>query len=261
MTKGDPIWPEELLGDVHARPDKAERVKRTFNLIAARYDLANVVISFGLSEYARGKLIRYLRRRVPGPQRILDLCAGPATLSRRLAKAFPAAQIMAVDFAVNMLHAARRHALPKNHHLVCADALALPFENDCFDLVTCVYGLRNLQSLPAGLAEIHRVLRGGALLAALDFQIPQGRLLKPLFGFYFTRVLPRLGAFFTGTARHDAYAYLPHSVTGWHDRRFLVECLSRVGFVQAGARRMGSDAFILLTGVKRNGLSKGIDTR
>ncbi len=250
MKANEPIWPDELLSNPHDAADKPDRVRRIFDLIAPRYDLANTIISFGLSKYARRRLLRHVEQQRSTTRRILDLCCGPATQSKLLAARFPDARIVAADFAINMLTTAQAQHLPANHELVCADAMALPFPDDTFDLVTCSYGLRNLIDLPKGLAEIHRVLTPGGAIAALDFQIPQNRIFKPLFCFYFKHVLPLIGAIVTGQRKADPYKYLTYSVSSWYGRDLLVQLMESAGLHNARAQSVGTDAIILLTGRK-----------
>lgn len=109
-----------------------------------------------------------------------------------------------------------------------ADALSLPFADSTFDLLTVAFGFRNLSSYERGLAEFFRVLKPGGRLAILEFSEPQGALLAPLYRFYFTRVLPRIGAAISGNSA--AYAYLPDSVLKFPAPAALAEMLSRAGF-------------------------------
>lgn len=250
MTDPEPIWPEEYLDDPHGRPDKATRVRAMFDLIAPRYELANTIISLGLSKCARRKLLGHIRQRVSRPLRILDLCAGPGTLSRILATRYADAEVVAVDFSLNMLRTARTQRLIPNHGLVCADALDLPFADETFDLVTCVYGLRNFQDLDRGLGEAVRVLKNGGMFAALDFQMPRNRAFRSLFRVYFDRVLPVVGSLITGSRGQNAYKYLTSSVASWYDRAELVGLLRRAGLNRPGLGRVGPGVIVLLSGVK-----------
>lgn len=246
----DPFWPEYLIEDPHRCPDKAERVREMFNRIAPRYDLANTIISLGLAKYCRARLIRYVQERPQSPERILDICAGPGSISRMMARKLPGCRVVAADFAFNMLKTAQRYRLPTNLYFSCADGLRLPFQDNTFDVVTCAYGLRNLQDLERGLAEMHRVLKPGGRLAALDFQLPKNRLFRPLFRLYFTRILPLIGSIVTGTSRDGPYKYLPCSVATWYDEPALVDAMIRVGFSDARSRRLGLGTVILLSGEK-----------
>ena len=74
-------------------------------------------------------------------------------------------------------------------HLVCADAMNLPFPSASYDAVTVAFGLRNMASYPDALREMGRMLRPGGHLLILDFSLPES-LLKSPYRFYLHRILP-----------------------------------------------------------------------
>jgi ubiquinone/menaquinone biosynthesis C-methylase UbiE len=96
---------------------------------------------------------------VPGA-RVLDLGAGTG-VAGRAALAAGADRVVAADLAVAML---RRGA--RAQHPVAADAAALPFRDQAFDLVVAAFCLNHLHRPGAALREARRVSRG---LAASTF--------------------------------------------------------------------------------------------
>jgi demethylmenaquinone methyltransferase/2-methoxy-6-polyprenyl-1,4-benzoquinol methylase len=71
------------------------------------------------------------------------------------------------------------------------------------------WGVRNLVDLDAGLAEAARVLKPGARLVILEMAVPQQRLLRTGFQFYFRRIMPWIGRWIS---KHTtAYSWLPES--------------------------------------------------
>ena len=137
-------------------------VQAMFGAIARRYDLANHLLSGGLDFLWRRQAARLIRKWQPA--RILDLATGSGDLALTLRRAWPEALVVGADFCRPMLQVARRKGL-KN--LVVADALQLPFAEGEFDAVTVAFGLRNMASWPAALAEMRRVLRRGGHLLIL----------------------------------------------------------------------------------------------
>ena len=88
--------------------------------------------------------------------RVLDLGAGTG-VAGRAALAAGADRVVAADLAVAML----RRAGPAQHP-VAADAAALPFRDQAFDLVVAAFCLNHLSRPGAALREVRRVGRGFA---------------------------------------------------------------------------------------------------
>jgi SAM-dependent methyltransferase len=93
-------------------------------------------------------------------RRVLDLGAGTA-LAGAAALAAGARLAVAADIAIGML----RHVRPPLRR-VAADASALPFRDQSFDLIVAAFCLNHLPDVAAALAEARRV---GAALAASTF--------------------------------------------------------------------------------------------
>jgi malonyl-CoA O-methyltransferase len=104
------------------------------------------------------------------PRAVLDLGAGTGHASRALKRRFPRALTVAVDIAPGMLAQARaRSRWLRRFERVRADAYALPFRDQCFDLVFSSLMLQWCDDLDAVFAEISRVLAPGGLLLFSTF--------------------------------------------------------------------------------------------
>jgi demethylmenaquinone methyltransferase/2-methoxy-6-polyprenyl-1,4-benzoquinol methylase len=187
---------------------RAAGVQDLFAAIASRYDLINDLQSFGLHRRWKRRVIRLAQ--VRAGESALDLCCGTGDLAFALAAA--GARVTGVDFSEPMLAIARRRqgtrgasASVGDLHFEKGDALALAFEDESFDLVTVGYGLRNLQSIGAGLAEIARVTRAGGRLLILDFAKPTQRVWRALYLLHLRTLVPWLGRVLCGDAQTHAY--------------------------------------------------------
>jgi len=109
-----------------------------------------------------------------------------------------------------------------------SDALALPLADASLDLITMAFGFRNLANYRSGLEELHRVLKPGGTLAILEFSQPTNRFFAALYGFFSTRVLPRIGGLVSGS--RDAYAYLPESIRKFPGADQLAKEIYAAGF-------------------------------
>jgi len=210
--------------------DKASSsVRRMFASVAHRYDFLNRLLSLSIDRWWRRVARRKLLGALPARPLILDLCTGTGDVAFTFA---PDGKVVGCDFCRPMLEVGIDKAVSKGLErqvsFVEADALVLPFPEASFDGVTIAFGLRNLEDFRQGLQEMLRVLRPGGCLAILEFSIPTLPVIRPLYLWYFTRVLPRIGALVSGA--DGPYSYLPASVQQFPTPEELVEILSRIGF-------------------------------
>lgn len=212
--------------------EAAAHVREMFGRIAPRYDLLNHLLSLDIDKLWRRRVARQFSALLQNPEaRVLDLCCGTGDLALAFRRKAPAgAEIVGSDFVPEMLVRAREKAdaLGARITFVEADALALPFSDEHFDLVSCSFGFRNLANYENGLREIFRVLKPGGAAAILEFAEPRGMIFGGLYRFYFRRVLPRLGALISGNA--SAYRYLPTSVGKFPSPEALQALFERCGY-------------------------------
>lgn len=241
-----------------------------FDAIAPTYDRANHLLSAGIDRSWWNRTARTLRPILQRPEAVvLDLCCGTGDLTLALDKHRPqpargvphdrqgvaepivgsvssapssspqpatanlqppTAPILALDFSHTMLTLGARKFAGRNIVAIEADALHLPLPDSSVDLVTSGFGFRNLTSYPAGLAELHRVLRPGGQIAILECNQPGG-LIGWLYSFYFHRVLPVAGGLISGKRR--AYAYLPDSVMKFPRPPQMKALIAAAGFTNA----------------------------
>jgi demethylmenaquinone methyltransferase/2-methoxy-6-polyprenyl-1,4-benzoquinol methylase len=77
---------------------------------------------------------------------------------------------------------------------------------------------------------MRRVLKPGGWVAVLEFSKPSSRMLRAVFGVYFTRLLPLMGGVISGSK--SAYTYLPASVSRFPDQVELAHLMQQAGFSQ-----------------------------
>lgn len=205
-------------------------VRRMFTAIAPKYDLLNHVLSLNIDRRWRRRAVARLGWQQAPDGAYLDLCAGTLDLAVELVRqpGFEG-RVVGADFVVPMLQLGRDKAL--GLHPVAADALVLPFPDATFHGVTVGFGVRNLADVPAGLREMARVLKPGARLVILEFTTPTAWPIRPLYLFYFRRVLPLIGRL---VSKHrDAYSYLPASVLDFPEPRAFRAMMEHAGFEHA----------------------------
>ncbi|HEX7621956.1 MAG TPA: ubiquinone/menaquinone biosynthesis methyltransferase [Anaeromyxobacteraceae bacterium] len=207
-------------------PGEANRgraVREMFDRIAPSYDLLNRVMTLRVDQRWRRRLIRELAP-VDG-EALLDLCAGTMDVAAEARRRAPGLRVVAADFSREMLaRGARKTGFPAAQ----ADALALPFPAARFDLATVAFGVRNLDALDRGLAELARVLRPGGRLGVLEFFRPESHGSRFVHGAYNRLALPVLGRVLSPDPA--AYRYLVASMERFASRPEFEEACRQAGF-------------------------------
>jgi len=100
---------------------------------------------------------------------VLDLASGSGEPALTLAEAVrPSGQVAATDLVPEMLRIAEENAKQRGLTNIAfrqADAEALPFPDERFDVVTCRFGVMYFPNLAQALREIRRVLKPGGRVA------------------------------------------------------------------------------------------------
>jgi demethylmenaquinone methyltransferase/2-methoxy-6-polyprenyl-1,4-benzoquinol methylase len=194
------------------------RSGEVFSRIARRYDAVNRVLSLGRDGAWRRSVIAHLP-----PGRVLDLGAGTGAANRE----FGTRRVVALDPAPPML---TRNLLRRR---VAGLGEQLPFADGSFDGVFSAFVFRNLESIAATLAEIHRVLRPGGAAAVVDLSRPGTAGKRALHRVGTAVVLPVVGTL-AGSPRdywylHRSLDFLSQPEELFGDGPLAVERLWRMG--------------------------------
>jgi ubiquinone/menaquinone biosynthesis methyltransferase len=223
--------------------NRAPAVRAMFDRIAPGYDLLNRVMTLRVDQLWRRRLIGALAPR--DGERLLDLCAGTMDVSAAARRRAPGLSVIGADFSLPMLaRGARKTGLPA----VQADALALPFPAASFDLATVAFGVRNLDSLDRGLAELARVLRPGGRLGVLEFFRPGSAGQRAVHGAYNRLALPVLGRLLSPDP--EAYRYLVASMERFASLPEFLDACRRNGFAAAEGLTLFPGVCGLVTAVR-----------
>lgn len=180
-------------------------VRKMFNRIARRYDLANDILSFGIHRLWLKKAVKVAK---PSPNSyILDLATGTGKLAFEFAKLKNGLKIFALDFSENMIAIAQQKAksLKLDVEFIIGDALNIPFSDSSFDIVSMSYGIRNVASIEKCLSEIARVLKPKGKFVIIEFGNPVW-FFRPIYRILQKLFLIPLAGMITG--EKNAYKYL-----------------------------------------------------
>ncbi|TDQ38389.1 class I SAM-dependent methyltransferase [Aureibacillus halotolerans] len=143
-----------------------DQVRATFGKHASSYVTSEV--------HAKGEDLTWLADllKLTGSETALDVATGGGHTARVLADS--GANVTAVDLTPEMLDAAREHLGERdNVQYKVADAQALPFADETFDVVTCRIAAHHFPEPSTFVREVHRVLRSGGRFLLIDNIVPE----------------------------------------------------------------------------------------
>lgn len=204
-------------------------VGQLFDRIAAKYDFLNHLLSLNIDRQWRLKAAKMIDTECG---RVLDVAIGTADFSIAIVKQHSNLQIVGIDLSTEMMKIGKQKVLKENLDdritFKEGSALALPFEDNSFDVVTCAYGVRNFSDLRKGLAQMQRVLKPNGELVILEFSYPKNKFIAWIYNLYFSHIMPLVGKIISKDK--TAYTYFNRSVQGfvWGDE--MCKILSEAGF-------------------------------
>ncbi len=230
---------------------KADLVADVFHSVAAKYDIMNDVMSFGIHRVWKRFTIETAGAR-PG-MKVLDLAGGTGDLTAKFSHLVgDKGEVVLADINDSMLKVGRTKLRDKgivgNVNYVQANAEALPFPDNHFDIITIAFGLRNVTDKDAALRSMNRVLKPGGKLLVLEFSKPQHELMRKVYDAYSFKVLPKMGQLITQDA--DSYEYLAESIRMHPDQDTLKQMMSDAGFEQVDYTNMTDGVVALHRGYK-----------
>lgn len=221
--------------------EKQKLVGRVFTSVAAKYDLMNDLMSFGV--HRLWKRWFAATSGVRAGDAVLDLAGGTGDIAALLLPLVgERGNVVVGDINVAMLRVGRDRLLDRGfvRNLAYAqlNAESLPFPAASFDAVTIAFGLRNVTDKDAALREMFRVLKPGGRALILEFSAVQSEVLKPLYDFHSFTVLPRLGRLIANDA--ESYQYLAESIRKHPDQAALKAMMEAAGFVRVDVRNLSA---------------------
>ncbi|CDG47846.1 bifunctional demethylmenaquinone methyltransferase/2-methoxy-6-polyprenyl-1,4-benzoquinol methylase UbiE [Serratia symbiotica] len=214
-----------------ARDEKQAMVADVFHSVAAKYDVMNDLMSFGIHRIWKRFTIGCsgVRR----GQRVLDLAGGTGDLAAKFSGMVgEQGLVVLADINDSMLKVGRDklrdRGIVGNISYVQANAEALPFPDNYFDCITIAFGLRNVTEKDKALRSMFRVLKPGGRLLVLEFSKPRLAPLNKAYDAYSFHVLPKIGALVVKDP--DSYRYLAESIRMHPDQETLKGMMVNAGF-------------------------------
>lgn len=231
--------------------EKVKKVKGVFDSVAQKYDVMNDVMSLGIHRLWKRQTIELAGVR-EGMQ-VLDLAGGTGDLTKAFAKRVGrSGKVVLADINESMVRVGRDRLLDEGIgaqvDYAIANAEALAFPDNHFDVVTMAFGLRNVTHKDKALTEIARVLKPGGQALILEFSKVHQPLLAKAYDFYSFNILPKMGKVIAND--EASYQYLAESIRMHPDQDTLKQMMLDAGFDKASYMNMNEGIVALHRGWK-----------
>lgn len=228
--------------------DEKKEIGQLFDRIAGTYDRFNHLLSLNIDKRWRRRAAACLKL----SDEVLDVAVGTADLAIEMLRQERCHRVVGLDLSAEMMRLGKEKAdkrgLANKIDFQLGSALAMPYDDGRFDAVTCAYGVRNFSDLDKGLSEMFRVMKAGGQLVILEFSYPSNRLIRGLYDFFFSRIMPLVGRLISKDP--TAYLYFRESVKGfiWGDE--MLQHLRQAGFQEAAYKPLTFGITTLYTATK-----------
>ena len=238
--------------------EKEGRVGAVFDSVAGKYDLMNDVMSAGIHRAWKNWYV--WQTGVKPGEAVLDLAAGTGDITLRLAKRMRGkgagadieGRLVSSDINAAMLKIGEERLTNKgwlkNLEFIIANAEALPFADNSFDLITMAFGLRNVTHQDKALAEMARVLKPGGRVLVLEFSRPKNAVINRFYDWYSFTFLPKMGALIAKDA--DSYQYLAESIRMHPPQEELKAMFAAAGLTDCEYQNLSNGIVAIHKGVK-----------
>ncbi|MDF1538470.1 MAG: ubiquinone/menaquinone biosynthesis methyltransferase [Candidatus Thorarchaeota archaeon] len=221
-------------------------VQKIYAEAAYTYEMINHLLTFWLDILWRRKTSQIALR--IGGIKWLDVCSGTGEMATNLREVSNSKTVVtSADFSLPMLRIGKSKPTSDGIHFTLADAGALPFADDSFDLITISYATRNLNPNRAKmieyLKEFHRILRPGGTFINLETSQPDSLMIRNLYHLYVRMAVRRIGQFISGSK--TGYNYLSYTVPRFYNPFEFANVLKEAGFSDVRLKRMLFGAFAI----------------
>jgi len=230
--------------------EKASKVQGVFGSVASKYDIMNDVMSMGIHRIWKDAMMDWIAPRAG--QRLLDVAGGTGDISFRFLKRAGYGHATVCDLTEPMLVEGRKRAeadqMADQLNWVVGDAMALPFDDNTFDVYTISFGIRNVTRPQDALNEAYRVLKPGGRLMVLEFSHIPNDMMQWMYDKYSFNFIPTMGKIIAND--RDSYKYLVESIRKFPDQDTFLNMVRAAGFENAKYRNLTMGIACLHSGWK-----------
>ena len=229
------------------------QARRLFDGIAHSYEAPARVLS--LFQYSRWHRYLVSRLRLRDGDVVLDVCTGTGLVAAQIAGS-GGCRVVGVDLSPRMLDhglqllRADRHGAQVS--LAAGLAERLPFSDNSFDAVVFTFLFRYVEDPQATLCEMARVLRPGGRMTSLEFAVPTGPVLHPLWLLHTRLVIPIVGRLLSPAWR-EVGSFLGPSISAFYRKHTLKDLRlmwQTAGFVDVHTKLLSLGGAVVMWGDK-----------
>jgi len=140
-------------------------------------------------------------------------------------------------------------------HFQKANAEALPFDDQAFDLCTFSFGIRNVQHPLSALSEMHRVTKQNGRCLILELSLPRNRL-RTFYLLYLRYIVPLIGGWFSKD--RSPYRHLNQSIENFVSREKFMSWMQQTGWKDVASFNLFLGIVTLYRGDKKDIHEKGV---
>lgn len=212
----------------------SEQLAQDFDRVATRYNLLNT-LNPGYRKHLRWSA----ERLGVGPRaRILDLCCGTGLSTEALRRAYPGAELTALDASRGMIECAQRNSKLAGVRFLVGDAVdpkAAGAEGP-YDGILMAYGIRNVMDRDLCLRNLRALLADGGRIAFHEYSVAGNPLGSAVWNVVASTVIIPMGGLLTSAP--ELFRYLRQSVNGFDSVPAFVARLQQAGFSEVQVQPM-----------------------
>ena len=258
------------------KEERQSLVNTVFANVASSYDIMNDAMSLGIHRVWKNEFVNsigLLKHNTihdsdgnsrEEKMKIIDVAGGTGDISFRIwekarhnAKSFfttMPVEITVVDINGNMLEVGKARGKTQNIpdediKWVESNAETLNFlEDNCIDLYTISFGIRNCTNIDKVLSEAHRVLKKGGRFMCMEFSKVNLPILSNVYDFYSFYLIPEMGRLIAND--RESYQYLVESIRNFHDQETFKRKIMDAGFKSVNYVNLSAGIVAIHSGVK-----------
>ncbi len=185
----------------------------------------NDIMSFGVHRLWKKYYADLIISKFNPKKNILDIASGTGDIINLL----PFSENLYAIDPIDHMHEISKEKNPnKKINYEIGYVENLPYKNNFFQLISCVYGVRNFQDRIKGFKEIYRCLKKNGYFFFMEFGMPKAKIIQKPYKFFLDYFLPISGSV-VAKDRHS-YKYLGDSIKKFPSPNRVQKELEYLGF-------------------------------